>query len=172
MVTGHRPLLSVTYALDPRALPRNVRAPIPDGEKRTIPRLYFQGFDKCVYRIQKFGSDPERRFALLIDDDGQVERWMKPAPGIFQIVYRGSSLYEPDFVVETRSARFLAEVKRHDEVEDRDVLAKGRAAVRWCRHATEFTRTTDGKPWRYLLIPDDEIVANVSFEHLARQFAQ
>lgn len=48
-----------------------------------------------------------------------------------------------------------------------EVQAKARAASIWCQHATEFTRTTDGKPWRYLLIPDNAVKENMSLTALA-----
>ncbi len=95
---------------------------------------------------------------------------MKPGPGSLQITYRGGEQYEPDFVAETADSRFLVEVKADNEMEDSEVLAKARAAVVWCRHASDHTKTTDGKPWRYLLIPDHAIADNMSLEGLAREF--
>jgi type III restriction enzyme len=41
-------------------------------------RHIFGGFRKRCYWLQKFDSDPERRFAVIIDDDLDVDRWMKP----------------------------------------------------------------------------------------------
>lgn len=38
-----------------------------------------------------------------------------------------------------------------------EVREKGGAAAVSCGHATEHARTTDGKPWRHLLLPDDRI---------------
>ena len=40
---------------------------------------------------------------------------------------------------------------------DEVVLAKADAAVTWCQHATAHANENGGKPWRYLLIPHDQI---------------
>jgi type III restriction enzyme len=37
------------------------------------------------------------------------------------------------------------------------VQSKADSAVRWCRHATEHAANVGGKPWKYLLIPHDEV---------------
>jgi hypothetical protein len=56
------------------------------------------------------------------------------------------------------------------EMEDEEVLAKARAATAWCRQATEHELESAGKPWRYLLSPDDAITVNCTVEGLIRQF--
>ena len=40
---------------------RDFRAPVTD--KQDIRKMLFAGFGKCLYRVQKFDSDSERRFA-------------------------------------------------------------------------------------------------------------
>ena len=126
------------------------------------------GFRKCLYSTQKFHSDPERRFAGLIESDKDVLKWVKPAPGNFQIGLRDGSQYEPDFVIETSDCRYLAEVKRRDLMASKDVQAKADAAKVWCQHASEFTKTTDKKPWLYLLVPDDVIKENFGLAGLSK----
>jgi hypothetical protein len=74
---------------------------------------------------------------------------------------------EPDFVVETLTAQFICETKRADEMDDRDVLAKAKAASEWCGHATKHGVAHGGKPWRYLLIPHDVIADNKTLKGLA-----
>jgi len=134
--------------------------------------MVFGGFKKCLYPLQKFDSDPERRFAVVLENDTAVQKWVKPARGNFQIQLKGGELYEPDFVVEANDCRYLAEVKRRDLVADKEVLAKADAAKVWCVNATEFTKTTDKKPWRYLLVPDDTIQENFSLGWLVQQFGK
>ena len=168
VTSGHRPLKPATFAIRQGDNPRNVREPVT--EKRDIPKMLFTGFKKCLYPFQKFESDPERRFAVVLENDTAVLKWVKPAKGNFQIQLRGGVLYEPDFVVETTDCRYLVEVKRGDLVTDKVVLEKAEAAIAWCRSATDFTKTTDGKPWHYVLIPDGEIQENLSMSWLANQF--
>ena len=56
-------------------------------------------------------------------------------------------------------------------MEDGDVLAKRDAAVKWCNNATAHAKSYGGKPWRYVLIPHDEIADNVTLDGLAARFA-
>jgi type III restriction enzyme len=169
VMQGFRKLANMSVKLEAGQKPRHFRDTVDD--KRNIPRMVFDGFAKCLYSWQKFSSDPERRFAVILEkpNDGTVLKWVKPGPGSFQITYRGGEQYEPDFVVETADSRLMVEIKADNEMDAPDVLAKARAAVVWCRHASEHTRTTDGKRWRYLLIPDRAVVDNMSLDGLARE---
>jgi hypothetical protein len=56
-------------------------------------RQVFGGFKKCCYSLQKFDSDPERRFAVPVDADPAVEKWLKPGRAQFQIEYRSGDNY-------------------------------------------------------------------------------
>jgi type III restriction enzyme len=145
---------------------RNFRAPV---EERLLMRgMLFGGFRKCLYPIQKFDSDPERRFAVILEDEKDILKWFKPNKGDFQIHYsKDDDAYEPDFVAETKTGKFLCEPKRASEMEDDVVLAKARAAVIWCKHATD----TGDKPWTYLLIPHDKIDSTKTLAGLAAAFA-
>ena len=78
--------------------------------------------------------------------------------------------YEPDFAVETKTEKLLCEPKRASEMTDEVVLAKARAAVEWCKHATEHARTLGGKPWSYVLIPHDVINASATLDGLIAAF--
>ena len=146
---------------------RDFRAPIPDGQRHRIGAMVFGGFVKCLYPIQKFDSDPERRFAVILENDDDVLKWFKPAKNDFQIQYSQVDSYEPDFVVETTTQKFLCEPKRANEMTDEIVLAKADAAAVWCRHATAHSNENGGKPWRYLLIPHDEIQDQMTLAGLA-----
>jgi type III restriction enzyme len=128
----------------------------PVEERRYIRGMIFGGFAKCLYPTQKFDSDSERRFAVVLENDGQALKWFKPGRGVFAIHYRSGieeGDYEPDFVVETKNAKYLCEPKQKDAMTDPVVIAKAEAAYEWCRNATEAT----GTPWIYLLIPHDAI---------------
>jgi hypothetical protein len=59
--------------------------------------------------------------------------------------------------------------KRHKETYSVDVQEKAKAALEYCRNATEFTTSNGGKPWKYLLIPHNSVMTNMSFETLSRQ---
>jgi type III restriction enzyme len=151
--------------------PINFRAPV--DEKQYIRSILFGGFRKCLYQVQKFDSDPERRFAVILENDEAVEKWFKPAKTQFQIFYRHAHQelpYEPDFAVETKTEKLLCEPKRATEMTDEVVLAKARAAMEWCKHASAHARTYGGKPWSYMLIPHDVITASATLDGLTATF--
>ncbi|HEY8596500.1 MAG TPA: DEAD/DEAH box helicase family protein [Devosiaceae bacterium] len=122
-------------------------------------RYVFHGSRKSPYLQHKFHSDPERRFAVLIDSEREpdVLRWLKPGPGQFGIEYRSGKTYEPDFVVETTREKLVIEVKADNAMGDAEVQEKARAAQEWVRHANEIAADTAGKPWAYALIPESAI---------------
>jgi type III restriction enzyme len=123
----------------------------------------FGGFGKCSYSLQKFDSDPERRFAVMIEGEPSVQKWIKPGKGQFQIEYRSGENYEPDFVVETTDRMFICEVKAQNEQNDPVVLAKAQAAVNWCKAASQHAAEGKGKKWSYLLITDDRLIGATTF---------
>lgn len=87
-------------------------------------------------------------------------KWFKPAKGQFQIYYKlGAEQpeYVPDFVVEMDADVLMVETKKRDDLKSDAVVAKAAAAVRWCQYASEHAASVGGKPWKYLLVPHDEI---------------
>jgi type III restriction enzyme len=140
------------------------------SDPSNIKRYLFGGFEKCLYESQKFDVDTERRFAVILEDDGDVLKWFKPSRGQFQIYYNKDAAYEPDFVVETKKQLFLCEPKRADQLQNPEVIAKRTAAMEWCKHATDHARQHGGKQWNYLLIPHDAITGNMTLDGLASRF--
>ncbi|MFO0744115.1 MAG: DEAD/DEAH box helicase family protein [Myxococcota bacterium] len=147
---------------------RDVRTPIDN--KIDIRKMLFGGFAKCLYGTQKFDSDPERRFAVLLEKDPLVLKWFKPGKAVFKIRYTKDQDYEPDFVVETATEKLLCEPKREDYMGDEVVLAKVRAGVTWCEHATAHELAHGGKPWKYVLIPHNAIADNSTIAGLVTQY--
>lgn len=124
-----------------------------------IRQMLFGGFQKCLYPLQKFDSDTERRFAIILEREAQ--KWFKPTEGQFQIYYKlgaEQKEYVPDFVVETDSHILMVETKALNDMNDDVVLTKATAGVAWCKQATQYTKAYDGKAWCYLLIPHNEVL--------------
>ena len=138
-----------------------------------IPSMLFGGFQKCLYPLQKFHSDTERRFAVILERDAQ--KWFRPVKGQFQIYYQFGAEqpeYIPDFVAETDDAILMAETKKRAELASGEVQAKAAAAARWCQQASDYAASVGGKPWHYLLLPHDEITEALrlrDFLRFARQ---
>ena len=141
---------------------RNFRQPVED--KLYIRSLVFGGFSKCLYPAMKFDSDPERRFATILEDDDDVIKWIKPPKDLLKIQYAEEDNYNPDFIVETHRGRFLCEIKRASDVDDSEVQKKAKAAIQWCERASAVS----DKPWRYALIPHDTVQINRTFQSLVR----
>ena len=115
-------------------------------------------FSRCLYPLQKFDSDTERRFAVILERD--AAKWLKPAKGQFQLYYKlgvEQPEYIPDFVVETAQCLLMCETKARNELGTDDVKAKAAAGALWCKHASSHASSVGGKPWRYLLIPQDQV---------------
>ncbi|MCE8029788.1 DEAD/DEAH box helicase family protein [Halomonas daqingensis] len=128
------------------------------AETSRIKQMLFGGFARCLYPLQKFDSDTERRFAIILERD--ATKWFKPAKGQFQIYYKlGTEQpeYIPDFVAETNTTILMVETKARADVNTQEVQAKAAAAMRWCEHASNHASSIGTKPWKYLLVPHDEI---------------
>lgn len=139
------------------------------ADKSNMAKYLFGGFQKCLYPVQKFDSDSERRLACILERD--AIKWLKPAKGQFQMFYRDGAdqrEYVPDFVAETESTIYMLEPKAKTEVDDPIVQAKMTVAETWCQNASDYNAKHGGKPWKYVLIPHDRIADNMSLEALAR----
>ena len=144
---------------------------VSPADKSNMAKYLFAGFHKCLYPVQKFASDPERRLAVILERDAL--KWFKPAKGQFQMFYRQGAdqlEYQPDFVAEAGDAIYMLEPKMSKEMNDPVVLAKRDVAVEWCAHATTHAASYGGKPWRYALIPHDVIADNMTLAGLAQQY--
>lgn len=147
------------------------RAPVDD--KGRIAQMLFGGFQRCLFPVQKFQSDSERRLAVILDRDGQ--KWFRPARDQFAIFYHfegDQRQYQPDFVVESEHAIDMIECKVRKDLETDEVSAKKAAALAWCHRASEHAGQHGGKPWRYLLVPHDVIADNMSLDGLATNYQQ
>jgi type III restriction enzyme len=142
---------------------RDFRQPVE--EKLLIRGMVFGGFRKCLYPAQKFDSDPERRFATILEDDVDVLKWLKPPKDLLKIQYAEEDNYNPDFIVETHSGRYLCEIKRATDMESANVLKKAKAAIQWCERASAVS----DRPWKYVLLPHDVIQINRTFASLMHQ---
>ena len=165
---GFTTLRPGSYSIPVGEQPRDVRVPVE--ERLLIRGMLFGGFKKCLYPAQRFQSDTERRFAVLLENDVDVVKWFKPGKEAFQIYLKGDAQYEPDFVVETKTAKLICETKAAKDIESPDVQNKAKAAVKWCEYASIHEKQVGGKPWAYLLIPHDAVNEARTIQGLAASF--
>ena len=140
-------------------------------DKTKIAQMVFGGFTHCLHRTQKFQSDSERKFAVILDREAL--KWFRPTRGQFQIFYKlgvNHPEYQPDFVAETADSIYMLEAKARNDLNAAEVQAKKEAAEHWCQLATDHTIRNGGKPWKYLMIPHDTIAENMTIAGLASQF--
>jgi type III restriction enzyme len=166
---GFTELKQSAYTYSAQEPPANYR--VEPADKSNMAKYLFGGFARCLYPVQKFDSDSERKLAVILERE--AIKWFKPAKGQFQIFYRQGAdhlEYQPDFVAETGDTIYMLEPKMRKELEDPVVLAKKEVAINWCKNASEHATTHNGKPWRYALIPHDVIASNMTLEGLVRQF--
>lgn len=136
-----------------------------------IRNKVFGGFLKAYHKVYKFDSKTEKDFAIILEQDTTCLKWLKPAQNQFSIAYgRPSKLYLPDFIVETPDYIAMVETKKKDDVETLQVQSKAQAAINYCNNATEYNQKIDGKPWKYVLIPHDQVKLNMSLSFLVQQY--
>jgi len=170
-------LLELFTELKPSAYTCTAQEPPADyriapADKSNMAKYLFGGFERCLYPVQKFDSDSERKLAVILERD--TIKWFKPAKGQFQIYYRQGAdhlEYQPDFVAETADMIYMLEPKASNQMDDPVVLAKQEAAINWCVNASDHAAKNGGKPWYYLLIPHDEIAGNMTLDGLAKRFS-
>ncbi len=153
---GFTALKESTYSVGANQQVRDYRDTVDDPSR--IKQMVFGYFSRCLYRLQKFDSDTERRFAVILERD--ADKWFKPAKGQFQIFYKlgvEHPEYVPDFVVETAHFLLICETKARNDMGNDEVKAKADAGAVWCQHATVHALKIRTKPWKYLLIPHDQL---------------
>lgn len=150
---------------------RNVRA---DGgevnfrktiaNKSEIKKYVFTGYKKSYYNINAFDSDTERLFSVILEDDKDVIRWIKPPLNQLGLFWQAGQQYNPDFLVETPTTKYMIEVKAKNEVKNPDVVGKAKEGIKWCKYASivDF----DKKPWEYKLITDEVISVGNTLKYI------
>ena len=127
----------------------------PFSDKGNVKKYLFTGYKKSYYPANAFDSDTERIFSVILEEDPDVVRWIKPPLNQLGLFWKAGQQYNPDFLVETTAGKFMVEVKAANEVNQEDVVSKAREGIKWCEFAS--TADPDNKKWEYKLISDDNI---------------
>jgi len=138
---------------------------VPTG--LNIRSVLFKGGRKWLTEYFKFDSGSEHDFAIACENDSKVIHWLRPTSDQFDIQYYFDGFYhnyEPDFVVETEDCCYLVEVKRRDEINDPQVQAKKERGIKYCKLASDWCIAHGHKPWKYMLIPHDQINTTTDFQ--------
>ena len=132
-----------------------VRYDKPFTDRSNIKKYLFTGYKKSYYPANAFDSDTERQFSVILEEDPDVIRWIKPPLNQLGLFWKAGQQYNPDFLVETTTGKYMVEVKALNEVNNEEVVSKAREGIRWCTFAS--TADPDHKTWEYRLISDDNI---------------
>jgi len=132
-----------------------VRFDKPFTDKSNIKKYLFTGYKKSYYPANAFDSDTERQFSIILEEDPDVIRWIKPPLNQLGLFWKAGQQYNPDFLVETTAGKYMVEVKALNEVTSDEVVSKAREGIKWCRFAS--TADPDHKKWEYKLVSDDNI---------------
>lgn len=132
-----------------------VRYDKPFTDRSNIKKYLFTGYKKSYYPANAFDSDTERQFSVILEEDPDVIRWIKPPLNQLGLFWKAGQQYNPDFLVETATGKYMVEVKALNEVNNEEVVSKAREGIRWCTFAS--TADPDHKTWEYRLISDDNI---------------
>lgn len=132
-----------------------VRYDKPFTDRSNIKKYLFTGYKKSYYPANAFDSDTERQFSVILEEDPDVIRWIKPPLNQLGLFWKAGQQYNPDFLVETTTGKYMVEVKALNEVNNEEVVSKAREGIRWCTFAS--TADPDHKTWEYRLISDYNI---------------
>ena len=140
----------------------NFKKEVPD--KKNIKQYLFEGYKKSYYAENAFDSDDERRLSVVLEEDSEVIRFIKPPLNQLGLFYKAAKQYNPDFLVETADKKYMIEVKAVNQTDNEDVQEKAKAAIKWCECASQVD--ADGKTWEYRLVPGDKIIVGNTFKYV------
>ncbi len=135
-----------------------------------VAKYIFTDFKKACHRNYKFANRTEQTFAFILENDREVLKWMRPSFHQFRIYWNNQgSTYQPDFVAETEAFIYMVETKAASELNTDEVKAKAKAALKYCEYANAFIKENEGKQWKYVIIPHDQVSKVSSFNGVVAQ---
>lgn len=136
---------------------------------KDINEFVFSNLKKCTSDYVKFDSDPERKFAYLLDVySDNVKKWMRPSKEDIEIEWENGKYYEPDFIFELENFKIIAEVKDERFLDNDEVKKKMEAALKWINYVNKINK--EKIKWIYLLIPDTEIKTTSTIDSFIKKF--
>lgn len=139
-----------------------------------ITSILFDGIKHGVFSSAKFDSEPELKFARLLENENNlVSSWLRPSRDEFEfLTYNNGKKYEPDFVVETMDMVYLIEIKDDDQLKEEDVLAKKDRAISYCKVVSDWAKSSNNKEWRHLFIPASQIAETTTLKYLINNYIE
>ena len=155
-----------TWSTDAFAPARlNTRPVEPNRYGPFSKKVAYSHWTRSMHPINWFDSEPERRFANLVDDEETVQLWARIQRGELTIPWDGGR-YHPDFYVGAGDKHYLIEVKADNQMDTPEAQAKRDAARQWARKVTD---EGDHGTWRYLLVSESSVKSSTTFSGLTKQ---
>jgi type III restriction enzyme len=117
----------------------------------------YEGWQRAIFPVAWFDSEPERRVANMVDSDSSVLCWDRLLINDLPILWNSDGKqYNPDLIViDTDKTHWVVEVKMDKEMASEDVQSKREAAKRWANHVNADPAVEDH--WQYLLVSETDI---------------
>jgi len=117
----------------------------------------YEGWERAIFPVAWFDSEPERRVANMVDGDTGVRCWDRLLINDLPILWNSDGKqYNPDLIVIGQDGtHWIVEIKMEKEMQSEDVQGKREAAKRWANHVNADPSVTDD--WRYLLVGERDI---------------
>ncbi len=141
--------------------------------------------ERCIYPLSAYsrrGEGFEKKFMEeTLDKSAEVEAFGKiqQRKHLFDISYRDRDGikrdYFPDFIIKTEDKMYIVETKAEDEIrkaegnENNLIVLKARAAVSWCKTASQVSLLDQPQEWEYFMLSEKTFNENqqLGFDSLA-----
>jgi len=141
--------------------------------------------ERCIYPLSAYsrrGEGFEKKFMEeTLDKSGEVEAFGKiqQRKHPLNIYYRDKDGikrdYFFDFIIKTKDKMYIVETKAEDEMQKAEgngknlIVLKARAAVSWCKTASQVSLPTQPQEWEYFMLSEKTFKENrqLDFDSLA-----
>ena len=141
--------------------------------------------ERCIYPLSAYsrlGEGFEKKFMEeILDKSAEVEAFGKiqQRKHPLNISYRDKDGikrdYFPDFIIKTKDKMYIVETKAEDEMQKAEgneknlIVLKARAAVSWCKTASQVALPDQPQDWEYFMLSEKTFNENrqLGFDSLA-----
>ena len=132
--------------------------------------------ERCIYPLSAYsrrGEGFEKKFMEeTLDKSGEVEAFGKiqQRKHLLNISYRDKDGikrdYFPDFIIKTKDKMYIVETKAEDEIQKAEgneknlIVLKARAAVSWCKTASQVALPDQPQDWEYFMLSEKTFKEN------------
>ena len=145
------------------------------GKLSDVKKIYVRAslsvpVERCIYPLSAYsrrGEGFEKKFMEeTLDKSAEVEAFGKiqQRKHLLNISYRDKDGikrdYFPDFIIKTKDKMYVVETKAEDEMQKAEgneknlIVLKARAAVSWCKTASQVSLPSQPQEWEYFMLSE------------------